>query len=114
MKLNDEAVARSLGWTHKEPCSGKRCLWSPPPAPKGLNEPRKLPAFTTSLDAIVAEIEARELLPALMKWPSGKWTACLYKKSVRVSDDHWDKAAPLALCAALLAYLKEQPKGGTK
>lgn len=114
MKLTDEAIARALGWTCGRDAVGHHCFPESLKGHQNINCRKECPAFTTSLDAIVAEIEARELT-----WEAGHYGHGFY---ARVQGGigklgSWvnkEKTAPLALCAALLAYLKEQPKGGTE
>lgn len=106
MKLTDEVVAMALGWTAM-PIDGREVFF--PPKKQAKKWARYLyayPAFTTSLDTIVAEIEARRL-----PWNvAGPWkiTGMDYCASVNHSDLHRDKTAPLALCAALLQYIKSE------
>ncbi len=109
MKLTDEKVAKALGWHHEFwTNSGHRQWYTPISTSKRWQCP-PLPKWTTSLDAIVAEIEARGLYYDLRRTgkplyraqlhsgePSGKWTACR-------NAEH--PAEALAL--SLLAYLKD-------
>lgn len=121
LKLTNEAVARKLGWTH----------WHGVRPPKTMNafdrsqygwrdgEGRASgpPRFLLSIDAIVKEIEARELTWGLRKFgekffrpqvvtyfgdierPVGKNQGC----QISVSAD----SAAESLCKALLEFLKE-------
>lgn len=90
--LTDEKVAKALGLkagkkTYKP---GKFLAWKP------------LPKWTTSLDAIVAEIEALGL-----EWETGGSKNRHPHNSIVEHHIADGETAPLALCAALLAYLKE-------
>ena len=118
MKLTDEAVAKALGWwCGKLSKADKRRWWKwERPIDHMLLNDDELPRFTTSLDAIVAEIEARGLwwqvkfAPAVRKdWEDTQANAGLGEQG-RDAIGKWADAstAPLALCAALLADLKEQ------
>lgn len=101
-KMTDEQVAEALGWkavkfrmtsSHNVSLKGLR--------PGGTKTPCAAPAFTTSLDAIVAEIEARVLPLTCHVDKTGAWAEV---------DSHREYGAtlPLALCAALLTYIKER------
>lgn len=95
MKLTDESVAKALGkwgghWDSKFTC----------------------PAFTTSLDAITAEIEARKLEWYVsrrwnIKKEFGGYNAFVELDETQRTADHPAEA----LCLALLAYLKETKHG---
>jgi hypothetical protein len=110
MKLTDAQVAKALGWKKgKSPLNAKVPVWT---ESQGGGYCFELPAWTTSLNAIVGEIEAREL--KFMIGPcikSGYW-ARVRDEVVSIGSGNDAKkpglTAPLALCAALLAYLKEQ------
>ena len=93
-RLSDEIVAKALGWHYE--------FWGCP----------GLPEWTTSLDAIVVEIEARGLrwsISRQMNHGDG-FVAQVFSKEThpheKFSTSPLSKTAPLALCAALLAYLK--------
>lgn len=125
MKLTDAQVAKALGyewrlskWCEHEKasknCGGCGCWWDKETGlssmKNGITYHRKdaLPDWTTSLDAIVAEIEARGLHwyvgPFL---PEYRAQILKYEGAELVSQLTREAAtAPLALCAALLAYLK--------
>ena len=111
MKLTKETVAKALGWKISRPGEyfhhhGYRFRVKDPFG-AGVNY---IPDFTTSLEAIVAEIEARGLYWAVerlsLKQGRFKATVDLTPKY----DSACEKTAPLALCAALLSYLKSEPK----
>jgi hypothetical protein len=104
-KLTDEIMAKALGWESKR--IGRKRSWRRnQDFSWTIGEPP--PPFTTSLDAIVAEIDARNLWFKLESVTSGRkdcfHEACVYKDTGYRGD-----TAPLALCHALLAYLKEKP-----
>jgi len=114
MKLTNETVAKALGWklTHRQ--TKAACGWTSPSGELSYGTSSSWPKWTTSLDAIVAEIEARKLrwtvhnsigpyYAFVGKWGSGDMR--------QMNAPH--ATAPLALCAALLAYLKST-KGGAK
>ncbi len=108
MKLTDQKVAKALGWVHKYPCSGRKCEWRKPGS-VGLH---KMPPFTTSLDAIVAEIEARELYWSVVKsWDGESYQASVARKQTTILCSrlapHGVESPALALCAALLHFLKD-------
>jgi hypothetical protein len=70
------------------------------------------PRWTTSLDAIVAEIEARGLGWTVTTSVPNKFGVRQYEAWVGPTEDHewhvWESdTGPGALCRALLAYLKE-------
>jgi hypothetical protein len=76
---------------------------------KDKNGHRLLLPFTTSLDAIVAEIEARGLCWGIMLTPEKTYSAQIetWIAGTRRFKTSEYPTAPLALCTALLAYLKE-------
>lgn len=105
-ELTDETVALALGWTkhHDEAWDGLR--WFGPNENGNNCWHHGTPPFTTSLDAIVGEIERRGLFTGTELRPrknaSVRWRC-------HVGDFvHSAPTAPLALCAALLAYLEEK------
>jgi len=120
VKLSDEKVAEALGWKSLAPRSkGKlEVYWQRSPALlirgkiSGTDEHFGPPAFTTSLDAIVAEIKARGLLFAVANQGGSpnKFHAKVGKRSGEPTHEY-DASAPLALCAALLQFLKESNRG---
>lgn len=85
MKLTDEVVAKALGYQFGN-----------------------LQPFTTSLDSIVEEIEARglwwDVQGAQDNMPS---KSSQYWAYVHTNKEHIGATAPLALCAALLQFIKE-------
>lgn len=112
MKMTDESVAKALGWKSQRQRTVLR--WWKPGEDQSFDASYGLPRFTTSLDAIVAEIEARGLQWEAHNTMIGKgqaWAAVAkegYWDDTKTKDIEAD-TAPLALCAALLAYLKEKP-----
>lgn len=115
-KLTDEAVARALGWKRVLVCCGhtteKKFHWAHPSWKKDGDWLGTIPPFTTSLDAIVAEVETRRLRWAcegfpdndgFFAWVQGKRS----EREIRDGQFYRGGTAPLALCTALLAYLKE-------
>lgn len=127
MKLTNEKVAKALGWESLMSPRAKgrlECYWQRSRSKAGLppsNNPAKWtdehfgpPHFTTSLDAIVSEIEARGLNWEVLMFSGGHgFWGKVYKwdrgSDSLISQDA--KTAPLALCSALLSYLKESPNG---
>ena len=89
--LTDAQVAKALGYQFS--LKWRRWLDS-----KMQIAFKDLPAFTTSLDAIVAEIEARGLdfKEAVIEW----------MKDHSMPHEMWN---PKILCEATIAYLKERP-----
>ncbi len=117
MKLTDEKVAKALGWKRKrlkyQDCGLGHSTF--PQTVYATGNPKTpfwpadgLPAFTTSLDAIVAEIEARGLAYEVCNALIGGYYGTVGTAESSGPKSHAD-TAPLALCAALLAYLKEHP-----
>lgn len=107
-KLTDKSVAKALGWVSLEPKAKdqRNHYWMKKERGLDGSQVLGLPAFTTDLTTIVAEIEARGL----------GWETCGTK------DRHPNRSmvehiiadgdtAALALCAALLAYLEAERKG---
>ena len=106
--LTNEAVAKALGW-YAGKVKGQWWNWKRPSDHMPLND-YEIPHFTTSLDAIVGEIEARKLAWAVGS--SQKDTEARVGKTFDASKTYFieqAKTAPLALCHALLAYLKVNP-----
>lgn len=98
-KLTDEIVAKALGWKKFN------SIWIFPNTVGGRTYP---PSFTKDLNALMGAIYDRGLYWKLIRTgkplyqafihpgePSAKWGFCASEKT-----------APLALCHALLAYLK--------
>ena len=99
--LTDESVAKALGWLSLKGYPKWQMR-----APDG--EIRNCPNFTTSLDAIVAEIEERGLFWSVDHEPNPDLKSIQGdSKAVVQRYGAHGKTAPLALCAALLTYLKE-------
>lgn len=115
MKLTDKTVAKALGWTEVRYRStshrGSPSLRGLKPG--GSKTPKGIPAFTTSIDAIVAEIEARGLWHGYMAPPNMmlergySGTVAARTEGPNYAKTAYAKTPALALCAALLAYLKE-------
>jgi hypothetical protein len=117
MKLTDESVAKALGYavlpqTGQRKHCGFKILHQRQTESGPVHEghPRKLPAYTTSLDAIVAEIEARGLVYQIANY-GGSCRAAVGVDGNFLETCRQGEAKPsqpaLALCAALLTYLKE-------
>ncbi len=89
--LNDARVAKALGWKYGWDKDSRNMEWKLNGEFKWLEE--QPPPFTTSLDAIVAEIDSRQVRPFCLEW--------LEKKNL----NPW-----LAenVCLALLACLKRK------
>lgn len=108
-KLTDEDVAKALGWKYEGAGKGNPPVWWKGVPPELAHRGIKPPPFTTSLDSIVAEIEARQLGWGVMFANSNS----LYEGQVESliiggpRTQGGGITAPLALCHALLAYLKE-------
>lgn len=101
MKLTDEKVAKALGWTYDG-------TWSYPwKRPTTTQRQFRPPHFTTSLDAIVAEVEARGLEWGVCNGGSTGGTAAVGKPGAPLPSNALGETPALALCAALLAFLKE-------
>ncbi len=104
MKLTDEGMARALGYTVRAEGAIKRVN-----AKRGVDYGalKRLPKFTTDLNVVTAEIEER----------GGIWDVEMdsslkrgyFCAQIQHAPAQFAKTAPLALCAALLAYLKEHP-----
>lgn len=118
MKITNESMAKALGWKRSLPRDRPRGVWVDI---KGNFKTCSDKPFTTSLDAIVWEIEARGL-----KWTHNgpylnvrgeRKIHCveIYETCDTENPKHREvktfraDTAPLALCAALLAFLKEKP-----
>ena len=99
-KLTNKSVAKALGFKQGPKDMGAR-WWR-----GNADTLDHAPAFTTSLDAIVAEIEARGLPYTLDHNGMKYWGACVGEQKL---PDKASASAPLALCAALIAYLEAQP-----
>ena len=103
--LTDAQVAKALGWKYKGSNPYGIDRWQMPGAKLVIT--RTAPRFTTSLDAIAAEVDARGLF-----WEAGRGTqARIFEKpdAFGLLATGKGPTAPLALCRALLAYLKERP-----
>ena len=106
MKLTNESVAKALGWKRSLPRDHARGVWGDA---GGLFIACTTPNFTTSLDAIATEIEARGLYWIVARQFEGTDWASIRAKGMATIIEVTDATAPLALCAALLAYLKRNP-----
>lgn len=104
-RLTDEQVAKALGWVCKYPHRLNNAGWRKP-GDVGLH---RLPFFTTSLDAIVAEVEARGLKWAVANLDQKRKPLAWVRKFHSNQAEARSLTPALALCAALLAYLKENP-----
>lgn len=110
-KLTNEAVAKALGYRCTNKTGG---IWFAPNDPMSKRPLRELPDFIHSLDAITAEIEAREMnYTVSFSTLASDSFATVWDpsdgKGVKRATRSREKTAPLALCAALLAYLKDRP-----
>ena len=110
MKITDEVMAKALGWKKRLTRGLIMEVWCRPSDGKICNFPK----WTTSLDAIVGEIEARGLKYSLSPDITGGST---YYAGISESWSYCDdvvfcdasaKTAPLALCHALLNYPKAE------
>lgn len=102
MKLTNASVAKALGYRMTR--GGQHTIfswWTP----TGMQ--CQLPAFTTSLDAIVGEIEARGLTYELEAYNDSVNGPRARVGRKTVVWQVW-KTAPLALCQALLEFLKSE------
>jgi hypothetical protein len=99
--MTDKKVAKALGWNHRVSARTGAGWWQDP---EGRD--RELRPFTTSLDCIVAEIQARGLKFYLESAPTPKGQPQMYDARVERYAVTYQQGAPLALCAALLKYLE--------
>ncbi len=104
MKLTDEKVAKALGWKLLD---SKGHLWKM----DGVRGSRHgVPKYTTDLNFIVAEVENKPKMRwELHRLSTTTYTASVWEQGKRFTPYQQAPTAPLALCAALLAYLKEHP-----
>lgn len=100
--LTDAAVARKLGHNPSKD-RFKIVCWKA----NGVLWSGCAPKFTTSLDSITAEIEARGLAWSAYE-DADSAHACVF--GPKTMDSAHDDTAPLALCRALLAYLTQETK----
>lgn len=110
-KLTDEQVAIELGWKWQARMPARK-FWKAPQASPHHSRDYWPPSYTTSLDAIVAEIEARGLVWYVERFfvpPSKYYFQAIVEKQGAPRLPQSADTAPLALCEALLAYLKEKP-----
>jgi len=106
-RLTDISVALAVGWKpderqhpyqHKLWLSGK------------YKDAQHVPAFTTSLDAIMAEIEAH-WLKADLWWATNEYSAYVFRpNNKKIGATMSAKNSAITLCAALLSYLSEREK----
>lgn len=116
-RMTDESVAKALGYKVTTKAGVPSILKTLPDGRWDRGSSLRLPAFTTSLDAIVAEIYARGLWWQVKfshaprkDWEDTQANAGLGEQGVDAIGKWADaKTAPLALCAALLSHLKEKP-----
>ena len=114
MKLTDEKVAKMISFEKRQTTGLIMNYW----VDANGTTFKSLPPYTTSIDAITEAIESRGL-----KWEhSGPYSSGGYKEvhSALVlaqgcvkdsrTDIYYSQKAPLALCAAFVAYLKEVKK----
>lgn len=103
-RMTDEKVWKALGYTHHKGGRGGMAYWkrngsiyTPPPF------------YTSDLSPIVAEIEARGLDYAVGNFERGKpaYKATVGSFKTRIAKECYDDTAPLALCAALLNYIRD-------
>ena len=104
--MTDAEVARKLGWRKvhaKRQWGGKPCrVWE-----RGEFELSKLPAYTTSLDAIVAEVRSHG--PKCLEW-----VAQFIANECELANSLKAFADPKAWCRGLLAHLKADGKGADR
>lgn len=110
-RLTDAMVTKALK-KKKQPSSVKGCglVWKVGETEYSGAE-KFYPNYTTSLDAIVAEIEALKLWHKSGRGiviGGGPRNKQAYYAQIHGADPVYAETQPLALCAALLAYLKEQ------
>ena len=109
--MSDEVMAKKLGWRKlKSPMNPKVPCWHPTPGHQGKDYYFELPRFTKSLDAIVAEIEARGLHWGVTIWNNGKGYSATCLRPVDEGGTCMGSrasTAPLALCHALCQYLSD-------
>jgi len=110
MKITDESMAKAFGWVRVEwrkTAHGAMRLSGIDPKLKGKT-PYNVPEFTTSLDAITGEIEARGLSWTISTDDSGERNG-YWAQVGGIDSQQFAATAPLALCAATLAYFKVKP-----
>lgn len=109
-KLTDESVAKALGWTRHPNIGTGGDLWARDG--KRVWDDYSPPLFTTSLDAIVAEIEARGFVWTIyMMNGSRDYRAEVDTILGHPNNQYFAKTAPVALCTALLAAIQAERKG---
>ncbi len=114
--MTNEEVAKALGYALEEHPDFKQLgiVWCKQNA-ESPNKPfyEILPGWTTSLDAIVGEIERRKFVWSIWKDANDTYSAGIkkQKKAQRIWASEWSgrdqPTAPLALCKALISYLEE-------
>ncbi len=111
MNLTDAKVARALGWTRKKAHSfGSRpnMAWL---SPEGMFNGQEIPSYTTSFEVVIAVLASRHLsytIKQISVLPADAQVFDLVTAGVSNAKVYRAKTAPLALCEALLAYLKEK------
>lgn len=114
-KLSDEKVAKALGWVEvreRKTSSGGMSLKGLHPKWLGKT-PYNVPAYTTDLNAIVTEVECRDL-DWLVQTSYGEdvgKASRFFAEVENAQNPGFGRTPALALCAALLAYLGRKEKG---
>ncbi len=116
MKLTGEKVAKALGWKKVIPPGSPYLRWvRPGNHPKDAQALGDGPMHTTNLSLVIWEVERRKLAWRLERAEHYKGVPAIYHANVDKMlgghmwpHPHQDSPAK-ALCAALLAYLKEKP-----
>lgn len=101
----DASVAKAFGYKRIQALSASentKWMWRNKSTGNNHHWPTP-PRFTTSLDAIVSEIESRGVGWQIIKSDGIYYGAV----GLPARKEFSETTAPLALCAALLAYLKE-------
>ena len=107
-RLPDASVATALGWKRGSGRGYDGGTWHP--TKRGPNCARRtLPAFTTSLDAITREIEARGLDWLVQTDDSGEGHG-YFAEIVNANTTSTGKTAALALATALVEFLERRGK----
>jgi len=99
-RLSDESVANALGWTRHPNIATGGDFWVDSKGER-TSDDYSPPRFTVSLDAIVAELDRLHFNYSLHV------KGLVVFATVNTTPYTQADTAPLALCAALLAYLKE-------
>ena len=110
-RLTDASVAEALGCIrvkYRRTAHGRERLSGLDPQLKGKT-PYNVPAFTTSLDAITKEIEARGLDWLVQTDDSGEGHG-YFAEIVNANTTSTGKTAALALATALVEFLERRGK----